>query len=82
MMSPTPSHPEDEAAGPGLGVMSPRRSQDSAHDLAGLGDEPPQSGQAAGASAAGGSGSAGRGVSAISDESLLQALYNANSTRG
>lgn len=73
MMSPTPSNPEDEALGPGLGVASPVRSQDGG----GMRDTPVM--VVAGA----GSGDDERRIktSAISDESLLQALYNANLSR-
>jgi hypothetical protein len=73
MMSPTPSNPDDEALGPGLGVSSPVRSQD------GSGMREPPAMAVAGA----GSGDDERRIkaSAISDESLLQALYNANLSR-
>jgi hypothetical protein len=77
-MSPTPSNPEDEAVGPGLSRGSPARSQDGAAHVGG------------GVVGGGGAGAEGgeeerrlkTSQSAISDESLLQALYNAKHARG
>lgn len=76
-MSPTPSNPEDEAVGPGLSRGSPARSQDGGgRDLAGMGV------------GGGGGGEVGEeerrlktSESAISDESLLQALYKSKLSR-